>query len=493
MRRDFCGIWVALLMAASLFSFGMMCSSVAGEAKKKNPAKESTATQEQESTPEPFKFKVAVDLVTTDVTVIGNPAAELQAEDFTILDNGTTQQVSHFSQDQIPLAIALLVDTSLSVQQYLPILQIAGGSALRHLNADDQVALYSITMKPKRENDLTLDQVQIAKEIGKLQCNYGTDIYWALDDAAHYLFDKAPNRRRAIILISDNCHWGDSFHTAKSARNKALETATTIYGIKTPGDFMDNSQFCGNGRSGGDIKQIAEDSGGEVIDIRTWTSLPEALSKAILNLRKQYTLGFNPSGSGQKGSYHELSVKFSAENRCPGCRLLSRAGYYEGVSAPLPSPEKQRPAPKRSEEKTEQLLIQQSIYTAGTYPVDMTDIPISIATTPLTDANGGQQMKVDVQIDSRRIQFKTVDGQHACKLHITVFGVNSGGKILNSDWRILEGKLKEETYLQAVKSGLAYPITVSVKPETQYLKVVIYDEESDRAGSKSYMLAPQNP
>jgi VWFA-related protein len=480
-------------MVVSLCGFGMMRTSVAEEAQKKNPAKESSPAREPETIPEPFKFKVAVDLVTTDVTVIGKPASELQPEDFTVLDNGTAQQVSHFSQDQIPLAIALVMDTSLSVQQYLPMLQIAGGSALRHLNADDQVALYSFSMKPKRESDLTLDRVQTAKEISKLECNYGTDIYWALSDAARYLYDKAPNRRRAIILISDNCYWGDSFHTAKSARNKALEVATTIYSIKTPGTFMDNNQYCGNGRSVSDVKEIAEDTGGEVIDIRSWTSLPEALSKAILNLRKQYTLGFNPSVSRQKGSFHELSVKFAAENRCPGCRLLSRAGYYEGVSAPLPPQEKQRPAPKRTEEKTEQMLIQQSILTAGTYPVDMTDIPITITTTPQTDPNGQPQMKVDLQIDSRRIQFKPVDGQHACKLHITVFSVNSGGKILNSDWRILEGKLKEETYWQAMKSGLAYPITVSVKPETQYLKVVIYDEESDRAGSKSYMLAPQNP
>jgi VWFA-related protein len=493
MRRDFCRIWLVLLMVVSLFCFWMMRSSVAEEAISKNPAQESTPAQEPESPPESIKFKVAVDLVTTDVTVIGNPASGLQAEDFTILDNGTAQQVSHFSQDQIPLAVALVIDTSLSVQQYLPVLQIAGGSALRHLNADDQVALYSITMKPKRESDLTTDRIKAAKEIGKLRCNYGTDIYWALDDAARYLFDKAPNRRRAIILISDNCHFGDSFHTAKSARNKALETATTIYGIKTPGSFADTAQVCGNGRSAGDIKQMADDTGGEIVDIRTWTSLPEALSQAIVNLRKQYTLGFSPPGSGQKGSYHELSVKFSAENRCPGCRLLSRAGYYEGVSAPLPPPEKQQLSPIRSEEKTEQMLIQQSIYTAGTYPEDMADIPVSITTTPQTDASGRQQMKVDVQIDSRRIQFKTVDGQHACKLHITIFGVNSGGKILSSDWRILEGKLKEETYWQAMKSGLSYPVIVPVKPGTQYLKVVIYDEESDRAGSKSYMLASQNP
>jgi hypothetical protein len=188
MRKYFCRIWLALLIVVSSCSIGLMRFSIAEEAQKKNPAPKSSPAREQEIIPEPFKFKVAVDLVTTDVTVIGKPASELQAEDFAVLDNGTAQQVSYFSQDQIPLAIALVIDTSLSVQQYLPILQIAGGSALRYLDIDDQVALYSFSMKPKRESDLTQDRVQVAKEIGKLECKYGTDIYWALNDAARYLY-----------------------------------------------------------------------------------------------------------------------------------------------------------------------------------------------------------------------------------------------------------------------------------------------------------------
>jgi len=55
----------------------------------------------------------------------------LQPEDFVIYDNDITQQVRHFLQDQLPLAIALLDDASESVRPYAPVLQIAGISVLR--------------------------------------------------------------------------------------------------------------------------------------------------------------------------------------------------------------------------------------------------------------------------------------------------------------------------------------------------------------------------
>jgi hypothetical protein len=65
---------------------------------------------------EGFSIKVDVSLVTTDVTVIGTSGSQLQPEDFIIYDNDVTQPVSYFSRDQIPLAVAIVIDRSLAVK-----------------------------------------------------------------------------------------------------------------------------------------------------------------------------------------------------------------------------------------------------------------------------------------------------------------------------------------------------------------------------------------
>jgi hypothetical protein len=121
----------------------------------------------------------------------------------------------------------------------------------------------------------------------------------------------------------------------------------------------------------------------------------------------------------------------------------------------------------------------------------MTDIPFMVRTAEQADPDGQLQLKVDLQIDFSRIVFKTIEGRHACRLHITVFYADSKGKILGSDWRVLEGQLKEETFNQAMKSGVSFSTTVPRKVPSQILKIVVYDEESDRVGSKMVKLPSQ--
>ena len=54
---------------------------------------------------------------------------------------GAQQQVAHFSRDQLPLAVALVVDLSGSIQPFLRPLRYATLTALKTLKPEDQVAL----------------------------------------------------------------------------------------------------------------------------------------------------------------------------------------------------------------------------------------------------------------------------------------------------------------------------------------------------------------
>jgi Ca-activated chloride channel family protein len=186
---------------------------------------------------EGFSIKVDVSLVTTDVTVVGRAGSKLQPEDFVVYDNDVAQSISYFSSDQIPLAVAIVIDRSLTVQKYMPMLQIAAVSSLRRLKPNDRVALFVFDYNVVMLNDLTEDRALIAEKIGKIKNRIGTNIYDAIYEAAKYLKKNAPQRRRAIVLISDNIKMGPSGHNAKKTREELLETATTLYNIKTPADL----------------------------------------------------------------------------------------------------------------------------------------------------------------------------------------------------------------------------------------------------------------
>ena len=435
--------------------------------------------QDQKTSTEGFRVSVDVELVTTDVAILGAPESELQAEDFIIYDNSVTQQISFFSRDQLPLAVAILVDSSGSITDKLPALQNAAITALERLKPEDQVALYSFDWGYHRLINLTEDRFLIAERIGKLRTVAGgTDIYDTVYDAARYLKENAPHRRRAIILISDNCHYfGD--HTADDCRNELLETATTLYNVVTPSSETEESPFCKE--SNPMIQHLAEETGGEVLNLQGSTSIKAALEKIMFRLRMQYTLGFSPSNPGPQGSFHELSVSFANEKVCPGCRLLARRGYYTGVTTLMP--------PHYYSPGMDHLLVQRRVLIAASTDLDLDEIRFTHSTVEQTNPNGQPQLRIDMHIDPTAIDFSILKDRHYYKVMVAIFYTDKEPKVLGSQWRIIEGDLSKEDYSWLMKMGsIKFSTTVPSEPKKQFLKIVVYDEKSDRVGSRYIQL-----
>lgn len=441
-----------------------------------------------EPAPKPFKFQVSVDLVTVDVHVVGRSSADLNAEDFVIYDNGDPQEMIHFSRDQFPLAVAILVDSSPSIQTYLSMLQIAALSALRQLKPEDQVVLYSFDIRRRRLTDLTQDRALIAEQISRIRIpdTYGTFVYDPIADAALYLAKKAPGMRHAIIMISDNWHVA-SFdgqtggYSAKAARDEALKAGATVYSIQTPSDIPANMDTPDSMKK---IRWIAEETGGEQVRIDSPAALQGVLEKAILNLRLQYTLGFTPSHPGDKGSFHKLSIQLAGKDRCPGCSLLARSGYYAGLSqaphllADAPN------APKAASRELDHRLTAQSIRAAAMSLEELHDIAFQAVASRRMGPKNQPEVQVDVRIEPSGIAFKSVDGKHTCSLRVTIFYANSKGKFLGSLSRTLEGSLSPETYDRVRMSGIPFSATVPLKDERQHLRIVVSDEEGQKMGSR---------
>jgi len=120
MGKFFPDIRLVLFIILSLFGLQTACLLYGAELPGQEFAPgENQQEKNQEITQETLKIKVDVAQVTVDVTVTGTPLSELRLEDFTVYDNGVAQNVNHFSRDKIPLAVALLIDSSDSIIPYL--------------------------------------------------------------------------------------------------------------------------------------------------------------------------------------------------------------------------------------------------------------------------------------------------------------------------------------------------------------------------------------
>ncbi len=287
----------------------------------------------------PKTIRVATSLVLVDAVVrdkSGRVVDGLTRDDFEVTDDGFTQVISHFSRDQLPLAIALVVDLSSSIIPYLEQLHQSTQAALQSLKPEDQVALFTFAFSVEKRADLTPDKNAVADQLEGLTTGGSTNINDALYQAAQYLNLKAPDARRVIILISDDVASQEGDLSSKEVENEIIKADAVLYSLRIPGN---NSYFVqkyiervGPGRLV-NVGKVAPRTGGEILDVQKEGSLSSAFAELIQGLRARYAIGYTPDHSAQDGRFHSLEVRM-VSGRCPGCTVRAKRSYFAKPAGP---------------------------------------------------------------------------------------------------------------------------------------------------------------
>ena len=277
-------------------------------------------------------IKVDVNLLLVEATVkdrAGRILEDLKQDDFLLDADGQPQSISHFSRDQLPLAVALVLDLSGSIEPFLRPLRYATLTALKSLKPEDQVALFTFTDDAQLRVPLTRDKRDVSDQIEDLYAGGSTNINQGLYDAAAYLRRAAPAARRVVVLISDNVATAATVST-DDVIEQALEADAAIYSIKVPGRNPPEARIMAKmlGRSS-NINKMTADTGGEIFDMEKEGSLFVSLQTLIERLKTRYTLGFYPAAQSQSPGFHRLNLRlhptFGSKGR--DYSIVSKTGY----------------------------------------------------------------------------------------------------------------------------------------------------------------------
>jgi len=305
-------------------------ASAAPPAERSMPA----ATEPQTAVPVLPTISVSVRMVQVDAVVrnrAGRMIENLTVDDFRIYEDGVPQEIQRFSRDEVPLAVALVVDRSGSVSNYISELRRIAARALDQLKPQDEVCLFSFADSVDRIEDLTTDRRTIADGLDRIRTGGGTNITDALHDAIAYLTRSAPGRRHAVILVSDNQQTSTPRASDAETIKLALESESVVYSLKTSGEGLSlPAQLPSIILGSGPVNKIAQETGGEVINVRGAASLDSALGAVVSRLRMRYSLGYSPSSAGQGGAFHSISVSLTDRHGKAGKDYFINAkrGYY---------------------------------------------------------------------------------------------------------------------------------------------------------------------
>ena len=155
-------------------------------------------------------FKSGIDMVPLTVTVTdasGKYVTGLTGDDFTVLENGVEQPLSFFACADVPLDVALVLDTSASMRADLPLVQSAAIGLVRKLRASDRAAVVEIKDFARMPQPFTGDLALVDRAIRGLSAAGDTalydGLYIALKEFERERKAAVQVRRRALVVLSD--------------------------------------------------------------------------------------------------------------------------------------------------------------------------------------------------------------------------------------------------------------------------------------------------
>src|SRR5215210_1638514 len=109
-----------------------------------------------------FRFRSGVDLVNVTATVVdrnGRFIPGLRQSDFIVYEEDELQEVTHFSNERVPVSLGLVLDTSGSMvgEKLTNALMAVDRFLTRLLSPEDEIFLYKFNNFPELVQDWTTD------------------------------------------------------------------------------------------------------------------------------------------------------------------------------------------------------------------------------------------------------------------------------------------------------------------------------------------------
>jgi Ca-activated chloride channel family protein len=288
----------------------------------------------------PATFRVSAEMVLVPVTVTdhnGKTIEGLRAEDFSVLDNQTPQQIVSFTSDDVPCSVGLVLDISGSMRTALSAAKDVAQAFFKTANPEDEFLLLTVSTQPAALSGFTNDIEALYKSIEFTRPAGKT----ALIDTVYLGLNRmreARRPRRVLLILSDGMD-NYSRYSKNELMRVAVEADVQIYTIILDGIASGASSGAapfrpamirkpgdrGEERQGIELLEaLADKTGGLHFRVRKDVEAKEAATKAGQALRNEYVIAYQLPDSGTAGKWHRVRVK----SNVPKVSVHARNGYY---------------------------------------------------------------------------------------------------------------------------------------------------------------------
>ena len=276
---------------------------------------------------------------------------DLKQSDVRLIEDGQPQEITAFArQVDLPISLAILIDTSASQERTLPEEKSAAKAFLQSVirPTKDEVSIISFTGEATLEQGMTNNLSRLSRAVDKVefvppsgyigggviaggtppisgsnQMTQGSTAIWdAIWITSEEVLKPSPDKtRRAIILLTDGVN---TFGNKKldDAVQAALRSEAIVYAIGVGDEFY-------GGVDKGALNKISERTGGRAFFPRDESELRKAFTQIQIEMRSQYLIAYEPSNQKRDGSYRKIEIQVvNSELSKQKTTLTHRQGYF---------------------------------------------------------------------------------------------------------------------------------------------------------------------
>jgi Ca-activated chloride channel family protein len=271
-------------------------------------------------------IKTDVKLVLVPVSVTDSTerlVTGLNVDNFQLYEGKKPQEIRHFSSEDVPVSIGIILDTSGSMGDKMNRVREAVSQFCKEANPQDEFFMIEFSEQPHLVTDFTSAPEDLERELLFTRAKGRTALLDAIYMGLHKI-KEAKYGKKALLIISDG---GDnhSRYGEREVKAAAKESDVMIYAIGTFDRFVPTLEEL---RGPTLLSELAEPTGGRAYTLENALALPAVARHIGRELRTQYVLGYRPEEIPKDGKWHKIQVKLRLPKKLPFLRARAKTGYY---------------------------------------------------------------------------------------------------------------------------------------------------------------------
>jgi VWFA-related protein len=258
----------------------------------------------------------------------GHMVMDLPRSAFHVFENGVKQEIQGFRQEDVPVSLGLVIDSSASMTNKRDRVAAAALALVKSSNPDDEVFIVNFDETPSLDVDFTSDSQQLKRGLSRIASHGGTAMRDALRTAIEHLKGRDKKDKKVLLVVTDGAD-NASLTPLEQVIRSAQQNDVLIYSIALLGEETPREAE----RAKASLEALARATGGQIYFPKNVSEIDEIAPQIAHEIRNQYIVSYTPVNQELDGSFRQIRVMVDAPKVAT---LRTRSGYYA-------TPDRRRP------------------------------------------------------------------------------------------------------------------------------------------------------